>query len=62
MLAARQGAMAKRQAKRIHRELTTEEKQRWNRANAEAESEKEDILAKARRIKAARNRVKTKPS
>jgi len=54
--------MAKRQAKRIHRELTREEKQRWNRANAEAESEKEDILAKARRIKAARNRVKTKPS
>jgi predicted transcriptional regulator len=49
--------MAKRQAKRIHRELTPEEQQRWNRANAEAESEKEDILAKARRIKAARNRV-----
>ena len=49
--------MAKRQAKRIHRELTPEEKQRWNRANAEAESEKEEILAKARRIKAARNRV-----
>ena len=49
--------MAKRQAKRIYRELTAEEQQRWNRANAEVESEKEDILAKARRIKAARNRV-----
>jgi len=49
--------MAKRQARRIHRELTVEERDRWNRANAEAESEKEDILAKARRIKAAHNRV-----
>ena len=48
--------MAKRQAKRIHRDLTPEEQQRWNRANAEVESEKEDILAKARRVKAARNR------
>jgi hypothetical protein len=47
-------------AKRIHRELTPEEQQRWNRANAETESEKEDILAKARRIKAARNKVGTK--
>ena len=49
--------MAKRQAKRIYRELTPEEQQRWNRANAEVESEKEEILAKARRIKTARNRV-----
>jgi predicted transcriptional regulator len=49
--------MAKRQAKRIHRDLTPEEQQRWNRANAEVERDKEDILAKARRVKAARNRV-----
>jgi predicted transcriptional regulator len=44
-------------AKRIRRELTPEEQQRRNRANAEAESEKEQIFAKAHRVKAARNRV-----
>jgi predicted transcriptional regulator len=49
--------MAKRQSKRIHRELTPAERQRWNRAGKEAESQKEEILAKGRRIKAARNRV-----
>ena len=49
--------MAKRRAKRIHRELTAEERQRWERANQAAESRKEDILAKARRIKAARKKV-----
>ena len=49
--------MAKRQAKRIRRELTPEEKQRWIRAGKEAESQKAEILAKGRRIKAARNRV-----
>ncbi|MEN6451404.1 MAG: helix-turn-helix transcriptional regulator [Thermoguttaceae bacterium] len=49
--------MAKRQARRIHRELTPDEKRRWELANEEAESGKEGILAKARRIKAARNRV-----
>ena len=49
--------MAKRQAKRIHRELTPEEKQRWKRAGKEAESQKGEILAKGRRIKAARKRV-----
>ena len=49
--------MANRQAKRIHRELTPAEKERWNRAGEEAESHKEEILAKGRRIKAARNRV-----
>ena len=49
--------MAKQRTTRIYRELTPEEQQRWKRANAEAESEKEDILAKARRLKAARNRV-----
>jgi predicted transcriptional regulator len=49
--------MAKRQVKRIHRELTPDEKQRWNQANKETESQKAEILAKGRRIKAARNRV-----
>ncbi len=49
--------MAKRQAKRIHRDLTPDEQQRWNRANAEVESDQAEILAKARRIKAARARV-----
>ena len=49
--------MAKQRATRIYRGLTPEEQQRWNRANAEAESEKKEILAKARRIKAARNKV-----
>ncbi len=49
--------MAKRQAKRIYRDLTPEEQQRWNRANAEVASDKADILAKARRIKAARKKV-----
>jgi predicted transcriptional regulator len=49
--------MAKRRAKRIHRELTREEKDRWDRANRETESRKEEILAKGRRMKAARNRV-----
>jgi predicted transcriptional regulator len=49
--------MAKQQAKRIHRELTSEEKRRWNRACKDAETEKEAILAKGRRMKSARNRV-----
>jgi hypothetical protein len=47
--------MAKRPTKRIHRELTPEEQQRWKRANKEAESQKEEILAKGHRMKAARN-------
>jgi predicted transcriptional regulator len=50
--------MVKRQAKRLRRELTPEEQQRWQRAREEAEGEKEEILAKGRRIKAAHNRVK----
>ena len=49
--------MAKRQAKRIHRELTSEEEQRWNRAVKETESEKEELLAEGRRLKAARAKV-----
>ena len=49
--------MDKRQARRLRREMTPEEKQRWQRAQQEAEGEKEDILAEGRRVKAARNRV-----
>jgi hypothetical protein len=44
-----------RQAKRIRRELTAEEKRRWELARQQAEQEKEEILATARRIKAARD-------
>jgi len=50
--------MAKRQAKRVRRELTPEEKRRWQRAQEEAERDKEKIFAKGRRIKAARNRAR----
>ena len=49
--------MSKRQAKRIHRELSAEERRRWERAKTAAEGRKEDILAKARRIKNARKKV-----
>lgn len=49
--------MAKRQARRIHREFTPEERQRWDRAAKETENRRDEILAKGRRIKAARNRV-----
>jgi len=49
--------MEKRQARRIRRELTPDEAQRWQRATEEAEGEKELILAEGRRIKAARSRV-----
>jgi predicted transcriptional regulator len=49
--------MAKQQAKRIHRELTPAEKQRWDRAVQETERQKGEILAKGARIKAARKRV-----
>jgi predicted transcriptional regulator len=49
--------MTKRQGTRIYRELTPEEQQRWNRANQEAEGEKKNILAKARRVREARKRV-----
>ncbi|MGA2030718.1 MAG: helix-turn-helix transcriptional regulator [Thermoguttaceae bacterium] len=50
--------MAKRQAKRMHRDLTSEEKKRWQQARKETEIEKEDILAQGQRIKAAHNRVR----
>jgi predicted transcriptional regulator len=50
--------MSKRQAKRLHRDLTPDEGQRWQRAVEQAESEKTEILAEGRRIKAAHNQVK----
>ena len=50
--------MAQRQAKQIRRELTAEEKQRWLRAREETEREKEEILAKGCRVKAAHDHVK----
>ena len=50
--------MAKRQAKRVHRDLTPEEEQRWNRAQEEAQRDEKEILAKGRQVKAARNRVR----
>ena len=49
--------MEKRQARRLRRELTPEEKQRLQQADQEAEGEREGILAEGRRVKAARNRV-----
>jgi predicted transcriptional regulator len=49
--------VAKQQAKRICRELTPAERRRWARAGKETESRKEEILARGRRIKAARARV-----
>ena len=50
--------MPKRQAKRLCRNLTPDERQRWQRAQKETEGEKAAILAEGRRIKAAHNRVK----
>ena len=49
--------MIKREARRIHRELTAAEKQRWQRARQETESEKDEILTEGRRIKEARRRA-----
>jgi predicted transcriptional regulator len=49
--------MGKRQAKRIHRNLTPKEMLRWDQAKKEAESQKEVILAQGRRVKAARGKV-----
>jgi predicted transcriptional regulator len=49
--------MGERQAKRLRRELTPEEKRRWQQAREEAEGQREGILAKGRRVKAVRNRV-----
>jgi hypothetical protein len=49
--------MAKRQAKRIRRELTSEERQRWLAARRETESEREEILAKGRQLIAAQRQA-----
>ena len=49
--------MAKRQARRLRRELTPAEKQRWQRAQKEADSQRQGILAEGRRLKAARSRL-----
>lgn len=49
--------MAKRQAKRVRRPLTAEERERWERARDETDREREGILAEASRIKQARDRV-----
>jgi predicted transcriptional regulator len=51
-------SVPKREARRLRRQLTPEEKQRWPQARKEADAEKEEILAKGRRIKAARNRAR----
>ena len=50
--------MPKREARRLRRELTSGEKQRWRQAREEAERDKEEILANGRKIKAASNRAK----
>jgi predicted transcriptional regulator len=49
--------MGKRQARRLRRELTPEEQGRWQKAQQEADGEKEEILTEGRRVKAVRNRV-----
>jgi hypothetical protein len=49
--------MPKRQPKRIRRELTPEEKQRWSRAIEKIESQKAEIVDKGRRIKSAHHRA-----
>jgi predicted transcriptional regulator len=48
----------KRQAKRVHRELTPDEQRRWERAVEESEHEKERIIAEGRRVKAASKRAR----
>jgi len=49
--------MEKREARRLRRELTPEERLRWQRAQEEAAGEREDVLAEGRRVKAARKRA-----
>ncbi|MGA2621869.1 MAG: helix-turn-helix transcriptional regulator [Thermoguttaceae bacterium] len=50
--------MAKREAKRLHRDLTSEEQKQWRQALEGAESAKGQTLAEGQRIKAAHNRVR----
>ena len=40
-----------REARRIRRELTPAERERWLRAVRESEAEKEELLAKARKYR-----------
>ncbi len=49
--------MSKRLAKRIIRSLDLGEMRRWNKARKETEPQKDKILAKGRKIKAAHGRV-----
>ena len=46
--------MAKRQAKRVRRELTPEERRRWERAVAETEADRGEIIKQGRAVVAAR--------
>jgi DNA-binding phage protein len=46
--------MAKRIAKRARRDFTSEEKQRWQRAVAETEAQRDEIVAHGRAVLAAR--------
>jgi hypothetical protein len=48
-----------KQAKRIERELTSEERARLRRSRDQVESEKQSILAKGRRYKAECDAKKT---
>jgi DNA-binding XRE family transcriptional regulator len=45
--------MAKRKAKRIYRDFTPEERTLWEKAVAETEAEKDEILQKGRAVLAA---------
>jgi DNA-binding XRE family transcriptional regulator len=46
--------MAKRKAKRIRRDFTPEERKRWEKAVAETEARREDILSLGRAVFSAR--------
>jgi DNA-binding phage protein len=46
--------MAKREAKRVRRNLTPEERRRWERAVADTEQERDGILEQGRAVLAAR--------
>ena len=46
--------MAKREAKRVRRELTPEEKSRWKNAVSETEAERDQIVKQGRAVLAAR--------
>ena len=46
--------MAKREAKRVRRELTADEKRRWEKAAKETAAERSDIISKGRTVLAAR--------